>query len=381
MARHRIVVPEPRSVDDAGNLIVPTPPPDGPDPTELEDEDLNDVGAFNDARYTDYLWYVWRRHTGGPVGPRSKNSPKVQTFVATYVGQLDLARVSSDVGGGAFRIMGYLNGVLHEKLNIDFEGPPKVYDAPEPAAPRPAAPFPAPTPQLAGDVGALILNRLAELERKMANPAPAAAAPQVFGLNEVLSLVDRLRPSEDPASRKVQIESMLQLLQTGVNIGQGRPVSVGDDDEESGKGWPDVIHEALPVIRDIVANIPRPRGAAPPPASAPPAPAPSSATVVEEPAPPALDYRWLAAVDALARAIVSELPAGDFAMTLETLLHQDEIFRLKSAPTAMVMTEVRKAAAGQLPILDSQHAEAYVDQVLRELREPSEADGEGEGDG
>jgi len=74
--------------------------------------------------------------------------------------------------------------------------------------------------------------------------------------------------------------------------------------------------------------------------------------------------------------LASSIEAGDdprdFPEMLERLLADDDLAMLRQAPDDAVIAQVRTAAAGAFPVLDTDDGAAFMRTMLSELREPTE---------
>jgi hypothetical protein len=361
-------------------LVVPEPPPAIFDPennghggevddeTDLEDE-FGELTALTDESYREAQWIVWRRRPPGSSAPRGQVAA---TYLAKFIGPLDLEAIREKVGGGSFRICGYLKGRKFVERPVDFEGPLKVYpNEPQPVS-APVVQSPAGADQLAA-VLTRVMDRLEHVERIVTHPPAPPAAPMTMA--DVIAAAKMLRPEPAAAPAEAAIGNMVQLLQQGIELGAQREPREGTD-------WAAIIEKALPLLEKTVTAALSRRPGQPvrraTPAATPPASGSHAEVVATEPAAPTPEGespRMTVVIEALARAIAAmgtetEIDPAGFAETVETVLEPAEAAMLRLGTVDQLMAEL-EAVADRFPVFRAPQARVFVDAVLKELREPT----------
>jgi hypothetical protein len=162
---------------------------------------------------------------------------------------------------------------------------------------------------------------------------------------------------------------MMGLVQQGIEL--GKATQLGSEQSTLAV----VLEKLAPSITQLAGTLLSRR--APPPRSHPlGGPVDSSARVVSEPEPPPPpnddQTRMSAAIDALARAVIEQTPAEDFAFVLEHSLSREQVAMLRLGSTEQIMGQLSEGGAMlKYPILATEAAAPYLDSVLAELRTPA----------
>ena len=83
-----------------------------------------------------------------------------------------------------------------------------------------------------------------------------------------------------------------------------------------------------------------------------------------------MNYRWPAAIEALANAIAGDEDPIEFAITLEHILNKQEFGMLRQATVDLVMGEVG-VWVDSFPILKTDQARTFLEALLAEIKNPS----------
>ena len=392
----RLAVPEGATVfpDDFAGQVV-----------EFEHQGLDlfretgDMGALQDDAFRDWSWVVYRMRT--PAEMAASGASSVRVFVCRTVGPFDVEALRRDFGGGVYEIRGTFDKHLRIRHTMEVEGPRRVY-APIVEAPPPptAPPPPVVMPQHhVADYPDDIRRRLESNERLLErlldrmSTTPAAAATPPPSLGDILALANQLndRREQMPTPTSETVKELLNVLRMGMDL---KSEATGGPETSMAER---ILDRALPSLERIAVGIftapgrPRAPGApAPARAGGPPAVPgsnlptpppvvhqPSAAVVVETPAatsptPAATNdgaHRWPAAIEALAHAIERGDEPASFADTLDLLLAPEDLDMLAANPNAAVTAQLRAAAGGAFPVLETPGAEAFIAGVLASLRE------------
>jgi hypothetical protein len=343
------------------------PPADTPEPAGPE---VGDVGELADTRYTEYSWSIYRLRSVEEINRSPQAGPR--SLVTKRVGPIDILELQREFGGGIYEFWAYFdqNDGAGKRLRFRrvyaVDGPRK--DVTSTVTPHAPAPVPGLDPQVTAMLGAI--NRTLErLEARAAVPATPAAAVQAFPFKELVELTKMLNDRSTPALAGATVTDMMGLVQQGIELGKAtQPGS-----EQSTLAV--VLEKLAPSITQLAGTLLSRR--APPPRSRPlGGPVDSSARVVSEPEPPPPpsddETRMSAAIDALARAVIEQTPAEDFAFVLEHSLSREQVAMLRLGSTEQIMGQLSEGGAMlKYPILATEAAAPYLDSVLAELRTPA----------
>jgi hypothetical protein len=358
---------------------------DGTEEVTIVDPE-NDTAALGDFDYIeaagdDVVWNVKRMKTAEEMSPGGKTD----LWVTKFQGKIDAEAFRNKYGGGMFRFHGkHPDGTFYGQRDVEIAGPRMNYSQPNSATPVVSS-------QIAS-IGANVLDpfqqRQLELLESMNKRLDALEHSKSNGndlteLVQSLAALDALRSRGDhnqaPEDAGELIKTVMDAFRQGITIGQEREPS----SQPQGTDYVSIIERVAPVVEKILDRAGEARRARIMNAGARPQPATrSSAEPIETPrAAPGrgesltIDPTVFATIQALARAIVRGVPPEDFAVTLETLLPDEQLFQLRIATGEQVMQNL--AQAGTLPeILRTPHAVGYVDQVLGALRNPDEPEAE-----
>lgn len=344
-----------------------------PEADESAMVDIGDVTQLADPKYREWLWWVYRLRT--PEEMQKNPRAALRVVVTRITGPIDVIDIQNRFGGGVFEFWGYFDGHLRAHPRIELEGPRKEYNA------ATAPPPPQATNGVNGGELAVMRTELAEtnkLLREMINAKPAA--PQGLTVEDVLKLAPLLqRPERAAATPQAPVatevvKEMVGLFKEGMEL--RREVDGGD---QSTLGI--VVEKLAPALERIATAVltRRPMPVRPP--QKPPRevpheeaatiPPPGSPTPPQPPAAP-INHRWLTAVESMANAIAQAQEPGEFAITLEGILNEQEIaiLELPTTTSDAVLAECG-ALVDQYPILKTEQAKPFIDAVLAELRNPS----------
>jgi hypothetical protein len=375
MARQRVVVDP--DIDPNG-----TEPDEGLTQAELDQAAAGDIAMLGDPQFTDYEWSIFRQRTRAEI---LANPGPAWEFWTKKVGPLDSTEMQIELGGGTFEFRGYFNNgdgngkVIRRKPIITFAGPRKPSDPTPPPAPAatsqsvPAATDPALVAMLK-----LMDDRLDRLERQ-----PAPQGTSLKDLAETMVMLDKLRqPSQvaDTPDPLATAQGFMDAVRQGIELGQAREPLPAD--VERGTDWAKILDTAAPILERVFAGAAAARRVQAAPRPAPRAATDSHAEVVNDPPPaPAAEVvtpemevaraRTMALIDALARAISTQVEPTDFAGTVADILTDDELGMMLSGPPEIVIGELTSMQA-RYPILGTDAAKAYIGAVLNELRSPTE---------
>jgi hypothetical protein len=320
--------------------------------------DLEHLANAEDA----WRWVVYRK-----LRPeeRGQLGGALRVMLCKLEGPVDIEQVRRDYGGGTFEFWGTLTGSnrLRVRHEITMAGPLK------PAVLVEAPPSTTAAANLNGAVSSELVKVLERMDAKLErlSQPPPAAQPGIT-MQDVIGLLPLLRGHEpDP---KAQIEGMLGLVRTGIELGTQR-----EPGEPPDPGMV-VLEKVLPSVDRLLTTL-FARRAGPP---RPPTAQPTEATVVTDspppPAPPTQDevdreHRLNTLVGSLARAIAQGVEVPDFADTVERILPDDEVFMLKQYDAAQLMAEIQSRTGDRYPTLQNDYAKQYVAELLSELRNPT----------
>jgi len=338
----------------------------GPEP------DAGDVGELADSRYTEYSWFIYRLRTPEEINRLPQAGPR--SLVTKRVGPVDILELQREFGGGIYEFWAYFDQGDGAGKRLRFrrvyavEGPRKEPGQSGTAAPAAGAgPAAGADPQLAALLAAI--NRTLErLEARANAPSTTAPATQPFPFKELLELSKLINERATPALAGASVTEMMALVSQGIELGKATVPGT----EQSTVAV--VLDKLAPSLERLAANLLTRRAPALPrrPLGGP---VPSSAQVVNEPepAPPSDDEtRMSAAIDALARAVVEQTPAEDFAFVLEHSLSREQVAMLRLGTVEQIMGQLEAAGATvKYPILATEAAPPYLDSVLSYLRSPA----------
>lgn len=385
----------------------PAPPPPTDD-TERDDVELygdgepfpqlnlyretGDAAILADPAFNGWTWTVYRLRTSEEMARERTRMQRV--WMTRVSGPLDVAELQASLGGGTFEIRGMFDGTMRARFMVEIHGvrkaavphvPPTLLptDTPLPPASAPASPPP-------DDRIARLLELVVQGQQQTAALIAALgntrqqADPNALTVKDVFEIAERMR---ERGPDQTVLGEIVSAFKNGMEL---RAQVEGGPERSTTEILVDKIMPA--VERVATAMISRPAPAPRRPAAGPRAavsvPA-SSATVVENPTPPPLapdpppaaadepgeagNHRMATAIEALARAIERGDEPGEFAITLEAILADDELDTLRSMPDEQVVTVLRQSAGGELPALKDEAAAAFIAATLAELRsEPPE---------
>jgi hypothetical protein len=371
----RVTVP---GLDSGAENFIPPEPESypAPDTTAPPEPEMGDVGELADSRYTEYSWIIYRMRTPEEINRMPAAGPR--SMVTRRIGPIDITEIQREFGGGIYEFWAFLdlgdgNGKkLRFKRTFAVESPRKDPLAGVIHLPAPAV-APAADPQLAALLGAI--NRTLErLDARASNPAPAAAV-QAFPFKELVELTKMLNDRATPALAGASVTEMMALVQQGIELGKSTQPGTEPNTVAI------VLEKLAPSLERLAATLLTRR--APPPVRRPlGGPVTSTAQVVSEPEPPPPpsddETRMTAAIDALARAVIEQTPAEDFAFVLEHSLSREQVAMLRLGSTEQIMGQLEAGGAlAKYPILATEAAAPYLDSVLTELRTPATAGEDG----
>jgi len=366
----------PRRSDPPPMLVVPETPL--PDPTsaplaELDEApEIGDIQQLADPSYQDWSWWVYRIRNAAEMAADPKRRQRV--IVTKVTGPLDVMEIKNQFGGGVYEFWGYYNGRMQMHPRYELEGPPKTYHAT-------ATPATVPAPSSNGDKVSeqllLLLQRQQEQLNRLEARLNAAPAPaQGLTVVDILKLAPLIRGEQSSTGGDVMKE-IVGAFKSGIELR-------GSVEGGAEKSTTEILVEKLAPSLERIATAfvnrrPGPRSAAPPRRSVPP----SEATVIEgspeaEPAAAEPNYRIMAAVDALARAIGDEADPAAFAVSLEDILNPLEFSWVRSKNTDELMAELADTTA-RYPVFRTEPARMFLDAMLAELRNPTGDDEAGPG--
>jgi hypothetical protein len=339
------------------------------DPSEVEevfDPDAGDLDHLTLAT-PDWRWVVYRK-----LRPEEKSVFPGQhsVMLCKLEGAVDLDQIKREYGGGTYEFWGTIIGQrgLQAKPVISLAGELKPAAVPPE---RQVAPATAPAAAVNGTSPEMVAV-LAGIQRQLEklSDRPVAPASPAFGIAEMLQLFQVLRGNEpDP---KAQIEGMLGLVKTGIQLGSEREPSEPPD------AGMVILEKVMPSLENLAtAILTRGRGAPP---RRPPVPA--QATVVDgQPVPQAQpvasadelerEARMVTLVGSLARAITQSIHVIDFADTVAAILPDDELFLVKQSTAEALLTEIQQKTGDRFPALATPAGREYVEALLAELRNPT----------
>lgn len=365
----RIMVPGLDPQMEHSSMIEPEAyqPPDSPPPAEPE---LGDVGELADSRYTDYSWIIYRMRTPEEINRMPQAGPR--SLVARRVGAIDITEIQREFGGGIFEFWAFLDLGDGSGKRLRFK---RVFSIEQPRkdpAPVPAAALPTPAAGMDPQVMAILVAINRTLERLDARATQPAAAPtvQAFPFQELVQLTKLLADRSTPALAGASITEMMALVTQGIELGK----STQPGAEQSTVSV--VLEKIAPSLERLAATLLSRRPAPPPARRSPGGPVASTAQVVNEPElppPPSDDEtRMSAAIDALARAVIEQTPAEDFAFVLEHSLSREQVAMLRLGSTEQIIGQLTESGVMlKYPILATEAAAPYLDAVLTELRNPA----------
>ena len=363
-------MPAPASQDDAWAEVDPDMQHEGLDLFR----EKGDIGALQHPSFSDWEWYVYRIRS--PEEMRQQQTNRQRVTIGKLVGPLNLTDLMQLCGGGVFEVRGMFGGVMHSRIMQEFPGPIRATSVVSPmvAAVSTLAgvqPSPAP-PVVAPDATARVLekmlDRLERLESK-AQPAPAGVT-----VTEVMGLARQIAEMAGP--RDGGLDQTANALMKGIEL--ARQVEGAPESSTTEK----ILDRAAPMLERLVGTLltqrrPMPARNAP----APPRPATgSSAAVVDgQPVTPVEvvavgeNYRWPAAIEAMAKAMGRGVEPGDFANTLADILDESELGMVRIGGADRVVQMIRDNAGARFPVLMEPAAETYVRAVLQALEESEPA--------
>jgi len=339
-----------------------------PDPAPPSEPELGDVGELADSRYTDYSWIIYRLRSPEEISRMPQAGPR--SLVTRRVGAIDITEIQREFGGGIYEFWAFLDHNDGSGKRLRFK---RTFAVESPRRdPPPPPPPPAPSAgdaQLAAVLNG-ILRTLERLDTRAAQPATPAPAVQPFPFKELVELSKLISDRATPALAGASVTEMMALVSQGIELGK----STQPGSEPSTVAV--VLEKLAPSLERLAATLLTRRQ--PPPAMRRPAggPVPSTAQVVNEPEPPEPpsddETRMSAAIDALARALIEQTPAEDFAFVLEHSLSREQVAMLRLGSTEQIMGQLTDSGAMlKYPILATESAAPYLDSVLAELRTPA----------
>lgn len=380
-----ITVLDPNNAPAAGSLPPEDPPaesdhednyPDEADPPEQwqpvqalsQAVDTGDMSVLADARFSEWSWHIFRLR--GPDEQGLRESANARIWCDRQTGPLDLATIQAKHGGGLFEIWCKdPRGILRRKFRQAIAGPRKQYNAAEPNVTTTPPPAPG---HASSDPLLRILERQGELLEQLIRATNSSSKDKSPSALEVLEVAAKIANMNSPRPAQSANE-LLDVLKEGMAL--QAQVAGGGESSTAEK----LLEKSLPVIERVLAGMLAPRRPAPRPAP-PGTPVPTSvATVVEEPTPepqaePVQEtHRMTTAVEAFARAIGQGQAPEDFAVTLESILNEQELGLVRMSPAPLLLEQMRKNAGGRLPLLEHENAEPYLAAVLADLNRDDDA--------
>lgn len=365
------------------------------DPTELTDMERDqlaagDIAFLGTADYQDYEWSIWRQRAmaeiaGDPRAPRWE-------FVLKVSGPIDATSMVPFLGGGVFHFRGYADlgdgrgkRMVRQPV-IALAGPRKNLNGPAPV--ENASP-----PGAGGTVTSAETQRLDRLERMveklLERPAQTGTDPAAMftAMLTGLAQLDQLRGrgGQAPNADMEVVKMALGMVDKGIEIAESRERPIAEGGDTAGTVLK-IAETVGPIIgkmldrlgsRRVVVN-PRPAGpTAPPPGQEPPAAPrePSHAeVVVEDPEAEMVRAQYMVLVKCLDRAIREGESIENAADAVVLLIDERDLEAILAMPDAIVVQDFVKNAGGRFPELGSEAGQAYLTQVLAELRKPDPGD-------
>jgi hypothetical protein len=328
--------------------------------------DIGDVTQLADPKYREWLWWVYRLRT--PEEMQKNPRAALRVVVTRILGPIDVIEIQNRFGGGVYEFWGYFDGHCRTHPRVELEGPRKDYSAVPASA---AAPAPSSSANGGGEI-AMMRTEMAETNKLLRELIAAKpAAPQGLSVKDVLELAPLLRPEREPRAPATPVatevvKEMVGLFKEGMEL--RREVEGGDQGT-----FGMVLEKLAPSLERIATAVLTRRPPMRPPGVKPPREVPhEEATAAVPPATtPTPNHRWLTAVESMASAIAQNQEPGEFAITLEGILNEQEIAVLRLATSDQVIAECGTLVE-QYPILKSDPARAFIDAVLIELKSPTE---------
>lgn len=352
---------------------------------EMEQAEVGSLFSIQGPDFADVSWSIFRHRTR-PEMIDDPSGGKME-WVFNAVGGLEGADLIDQIGGGTFQFRGYVpredgRGVrIKYNRTVRLAGPRRDFTLPEPGS---VTTTPNPTVsqtdtllhQLLDEMRASREDRFEKLLQVLVlnntKQGNGGVGELIDGVAKLQGLVNRGAPAAQPSDGAL-LETMIGVLRQGIEIGETRD---GSPIKESGTDWVEVAKTVTPIFQTIIDNR-RARHAA---ATRRPAP-PSSAEVVEDPksqaqAEPTINHRWRTAIESLFRAMSTNEDPRDFASLLGSPsgpLNADELSVLHLASAAQVLgAPEMQPLLVEFPLLNTEQARVYLDQVLAEIRNPSE---------
>jgi len=344
--------------------------PTDPDDDDLDIPDAGDLEALAGVG-EEWKWAVYRR-----LRPEEKSMfpGETRVLMTTVEGPINhdtLEWIKREFGGGTYELWGTIRGQRGLRLKPVISLAGEI---------RPAIPAPPPTTTAApssngnGNGVAEMLRILERIEQRLSAPV-TAPVQQGITVKDMLELMPLMQPAREP-SAKVQLDGLMDVLKTGIELGTTR-----DPGEPPDLGM-QMLEKALPTLEKVATAIlsragrpPAPRPATPG-APGDPAARPSEAQVIEQtPEDAERAARLTTLVGALARAIAQGIEVQDFAGTVESILPDDELYALRLYEPDKLMAEIRANTGTRYATLETDQALQYVTELLAELRSPAEVVG------
>jgi len=295
-------------------------------------DDLDVLESFGD----DVTWYLYRLG-GDKTRPSDPDAP---AYVMRFQGAFDLERVRLELGGGRFLVIAKRRGEPPLRRRISIEGDPRTRPLPPLENPAPAGP-PAPAPW-----SAELAEMRAEIRQLLTRPVAPAAEALTF--DSAMRLFDRLLEKRETVERVNPIASARHVLDIAAQMaGQQSDSIVG------------VLREHLPRAMDLIGemmHVGKPRAAAAPNDDAPAAATPN------------------VLVEALVRAMTFHKTPAIAADSLEELMSEDELTKVRGATPEMFLAWI-KPYAPQYPVLKQDDAQEWLKAWHREMQTPAESNG------
>lgn len=321
-------------------------------PVDERSTGADELWAFedDDGRIT-YVYRLDYRVPGqGAVQSKAALAGKI-------TGAIDPAVVQDIFGGGQYKLISKSKGTTTTKF-LTVIGEPKS-GAPAPASDAPAA-LPAaaaaPAPAAAALDPIALGTAIAEaVVRGIADRLPAAAPQQPMTIDQMLQLVDRMRPpapaaSSDPATlAKMSLDMFTRGIETAQRTG-GEGRSMGD-----------AIVEAMPQLLEMTDKLITAR------AMQPAAPAPAGPAGGAPPSAAANTAEDLVIAGQVAKALERGVAVEDFADAIELFYPRDRVMQLTLVPPEMIVARLR-TFAGQFPALKAETLPQYVAALVEVLR-------------
>jgi len=317
------------------------PPLDPNDePAALAPEQVTGLELFDDESFADLVSYFYRL-----AGDGQREGPEHGYCYKAY-GVLDPDTVKTAIGGGLYRVIVKSGQSITKRLLVRIAGWPRKLE-PQPAD----GPANGAAPAAADGMGAL-RDEVRELRAALVSRNNTGDS-----LKETIALLSSagiLQPRPDPGALFGQLS---QVYASGLEAGRK-----GEPDDSAAA----VIREAVNGITAIMAS----RVTSPAPAAAP-----AAATAAPTPARAAAADTAAMLTTAIVRAWRLAREPDEAADTIETLVSESDLVRVRGIPDAVAVSQVT-AAAGALEPGEAEALSGYVIGVLTELRSPPDEGGD-----